>query len=193
MPRYRYKTASITSPKIGRRRYGVASISAGIDLLKAIGSGELSLETEPVRCGKHMHKVRSVLPLGELLEKTREEIYAEFDRETDIARAMMGSAQNRAKANWSWWKVPSDVSLLAPDGVKRLRHYAALVIEGIRIGVHPEHFTIDQSALSDTRLLPVEQRIAATYAGSGMLEQLLVLRPPRHSALNTDRFGTGRR
>lgn len=181
MPRYRYKKAFFSSPKIGERLVTVQRISDAIAVLRALGSGDLTVEAEECR-DDIQHRPRVTLPIHHLLRKNDEAIQWLIDSEIDVARALTYPMKGRKvdpadRGRWPF--CPPDIQAvligMPHDGIYRLRHFGALMIAKISIGSRLGVRERERAAL-DAGLTETETIIAYHAERSSGCRDLLYLR-----------------
>lgn len=182
-PRYRYKKAFITSPKLAVPTVSVIRVSEGIAMLSALGNGSLILQCEPQRDWGKCHIPQIRFGIGFLRRKSESEIWTMYDAEVDVARARLfpfNGRQVEPSAMGRWPQCPGDILKVIDEidtaGVLRLRHFAALLIADIRIvdrhfAMHPR-----ERAAADAQLTDVERVIAFRAIGDSAVRDLLWLR-----------------
>jgi len=183
MPRYHYKQAFITSPKLGERLVIVQRVSDGLAILNALDDGDLTLKAGTCWAGEKTCEPRTTIPFRHLKGKNEQAVWDLFDGEIDVAIALLLPTKGRQidpSAKGRWPNCPPDILAvftgIQPDSVYRLRHFGALVLANIRIGEY--HFSmrpLDRAVL-DARLTELERTIAFKANLNGALSDLLFLR-----------------
>ncbi|MEO5860778.1 MAG: hypothetical protein ABIR33_17740 [Pyrinomonadaceae bacterium] len=184
-PRYRYTKASISSPLLRAERVEVKFVSDALALLYGLGEGGLHMN-----CGGkgYSNVVAEVfVPYRRLAGRDEADIWWVLDSEVDVEIAKrhdysgntrhLRAAKRSDLVTGNEWSEEMDrkIERLRGESWFRLRHFAALVIEDIRIS--ETHFGVPTHvrAAKDANLTEPETEVAYHINSKGTLETLLRL------------------
>ncbi|MEP6849784.1 MAG: hypothetical protein ABI999_13090 [Acidobacteriota bacterium] len=168
MPRYRYIKAEFNIPAIGMLWVPVPRIETGIQILEAVGEGRLSLTGRSVKTPRFLIAPRPQLAIDVIRGMNKNEILRLFDRESDIECGR----QERATTIHTVYFPDELLEKFRPDAQNRLRHFAALVTSGIKIGNWNIWSPIEHAAL-DASLNIDEREVAYRFEREKRLTELL--------------------
>ncbi|MEP6849474.1 MAG: hypothetical protein ABI999_11505 [Acidobacteriota bacterium] len=168
MPRYRYIKAEFNIPAIDRIWVEVPRIEIGIKILEAVGDGRLTLTGRSVKTPRFRIAPSGRLPINHLSGHGKDKILRLFDRECDIACARQECCTVMHTLHF-----PDELlKRFRTDAQHRLRHFAALVVSGIKIGSWNIWSPIEHAAL-DAGLNMEERQVGYQYEKEKRLAELL--------------------